>query len=90
MEDRRAEIDNSNLETMEFVPDFTSSIIQANKPIQEVKFFQGVDLGLITQNINEFIEGKSLVNIQYQANPTDMVGRDVIWHSVMVHYLKED
>lgn len=90
MEDRRDEIDNSGLETMEFIPDFKSSVIQANKPIQRVKFFQGTDLGLITQNINEFIEDKSLVNIQYQANPTDMVGRDVIWHSVMVHYLKED
>ena len=83
-------LENQQVEVNDFVPDFASSVIQANKPIQEVKFFQGADLGIITQNINEFIKDKSLVNIQYQANPTNMVGRDVIWHSVMVHYLKED
>lgn len=87
MEDRRAEIDNSGLETMEFEPDFKSSVIQANRPTQKVKFFQGVTLELLERTINEFLEGRSLVNIQYQ---TAYVNNNGIFHNVMIHYLEED
>ena len=86
MEDRRAEIGNSNLETMEFIPDFKSSVIQANKPIQKVKIFKGAEADLLQEQINEFLVGKSLVNIQMQV----CARLQDIYYCFMIHYLGED
>lgn len=79
-------MENQQVELNDFVPDFTSSVIQANKPIQKVKFFKGADIEYIQEEINTFLKDKSLVNIQYQV----ATNLNTVMHHVMIHYLKED